>query len=72
MAKNGDCWKEPVVASVTKLLNEYKDLFPPNFTKVKGIKEEVENMKVELKVGTNSHRKRPYHLNPNMKQSVKT
>jgi hypothetical protein len=42
MASIGDYWDEKTIESITKLLREYRDLFPTTFTEMKGIAGELE------------------------------
>jgi hypothetical protein len=37
MASIGDYWDERIVERITKLLLKYNDMFPTNFTEMKGI-----------------------------------
>jgi hypothetical protein len=46
-------------------------LFPKTFSEIKGIKRAMGEMKIELKLGSNPIRHRPYHLNPAVKEKVK-
>lgn len=72
MEKIGDCWDEPTVETIIELLTKYKELFSWTFMKMKGIKEEVGTMKIQVKEGTKPIRKWSYHPNPSMKKRVKT
>jgi hypothetical protein len=67
----GDYWDEKIVEKITKLLRKYNDLFPINFTYMKGIAGELGEMKIPLKPEARPVRKRPYRLNPMYKQKVK-
>jgi hypothetical protein len=42
------------------VLREYEDLFPKTFLELKGIKGAMGEMKIELKLGSNPVRHRPY------------
>jgi hypothetical protein len=46
-------------------------LFPKTFLELKGIKGVMGEVKIELKLGSNSMRHRPYLLNPRVKEKVK-
>ena len=37
LAKIGDCWDDDTVGKVDELLTEYQELFPMEFSKLKGI-----------------------------------
>jgi hypothetical protein len=52
-------------------LREYEDLLPKTFSELKGIKRVMGEMKIELKLGSNPVRHRPYRLNPKVKEKVK-
>jgi hypothetical protein len=71
MASIGDYWDEQIVESIIELLCEYNDLFPTTFTEMKGIDEELGEMKIPLKHDARPIRQRPYILNPIYKQKVK-
>jgi hypothetical protein len=45
----GDYWDDATIGKITELLHEYQDLFPTNFTDMKGIKGPMEEMKIPLK-----------------------
>jgi hypothetical protein len=51
-------------------LQEYEDLFPKTFSKLKGIKGVMGEMKIELKPRSKPVRHRPYHLKPRVKEKV--
>ena len=55
--------------AVMTLLKEYVDMLPHSFTKMKGIKVKVGEMKIEIKLDSNPIRKQPYQLNPGIKKS---
>ena len=44
----GDYWDEEIVAKITNLLHEYQDLFPTNFSEMKGIVSDLGEMKIPL------------------------
>jgi hypothetical protein len=43
---------------------EYEDLFPTNFSKLKGIKGDLWDMRIELNLDSKPIKHRPYWLNP--------
>jgi hypothetical protein len=45
----GDYWDDATIDKTTKLLHEYRDLFPTKFTNLKGIKGSMGEMKIPLK-----------------------
>ena len=59
-----DYWDEETMAKITDLLHEFQDLFPTNFSEVKGILGYLGEMKIPLKPDAKPVRKRPYLLNP--------
>ena len=54
-----------------ELLHEYNNLFPTTFTEMKGIDEELGEMKIPLRSNERPIKQRPYKLNPIYKQKVK-
>jgi hypothetical protein len=50
IAMVGDYWDEKTIQEIQSLLREYEDLFPKTFSKLKGIKGVMEQMKIELKL----------------------
>ena len=57
--------------SITELLYEYIDLFPTTFKKMKGIEEELGEMKIPLRDEARPIKQRPYRLNPIYKLKFK-
>jgi len=49
-AKIGDYWDDVMVDKVAKLLHEYEDFFPTNFSDLKGIIGDLRVMKITLKL----------------------
>jgi hypothetical protein len=66
-----DYWNEKTSQEIQSLLWEYEVLFPRTFSELKGIKGVMGEMKIELKLGSNPVRHRPYRLNPRLKEKVK-
>jgi hypothetical protein len=64
MANIGDYWDEKAMERIIELLREYSDLFPTNFTEMKGIAGELGEMNIPLKPEARPIRQRPYRLNP--------
>jgi hypothetical protein len=56
---------------VANLLQEYHDLFPTTFSKMKGIEGDLGEMKIPLKPGAKPIRQRPYRMNSQYKEKVK-
>ena len=67
----GDYWDEETVAKITDLLHEYQDLFPTNFSKMKGIMGDLGEMKIPLQPDAKPSKQRPYRMNPKYKERVK-
>ena len=63
----GDYWDEEAVVKITELLHEYQDLFPTNFSKMKGIIGNLGEMKIPLKPDAKPVKQCPYRLNPRYK-----
>jgi hypothetical protein len=71
LANIGDYWDDATIDKITELLHEYQDLFPTNFTDMKGIKGPMGEMKIPLKPDARLVKQRPYKLNPKYKEKVK-
>ena len=67
----GDYWDEETVAKITYLLHEYQDLFPTNFSEMKGIVDDLGEIKIPLRPNVKPSKQRPYRLNPRYKEKVK-
>ena len=63
-ASVGDYWDEAMMEKITYFLHEFQELFPTNFSKMKGILGYLGEMKVLLKPDAKPVTKRPYRLNP--------
>jgi hypothetical protein len=71
LANVADYWDVATIDKITKLLHEYQDLFPTNFTDMKGIKGPMGEMRIPLKLDARPVKQRPYRLNPKYKEKVK-
>ena len=49
LANIGDYWDENILGKVAELLTEYQDLFPTNFSELKGITGDLGVMHITLK-----------------------
>jgi hypothetical protein len=67
----GDYWDVATIDKITRLLQEYQDLFPTKFTNTKGIKGPMGEMRIPLKPGAKPVKQRPYRLNLKYKEKVK-
>jgi hypothetical protein len=63
----GDYWDDATISKITELFHEYQDLFPTNFTDMKGIKGPMGEMKIPLKEDARPIKRTPYRLNPKYK-----
>jgi hypothetical protein len=50
LANVGDYWDDATIDKITELLHEYQDLFPTKFTEIKGIKGNMGEMRIPLKL----------------------
>ena len=67
-----DYWDEEIIAKITDLLHEFRDLFATNFREIKGIVGDLGEMKILLKPYARPVKQHPYRLNPCYKEKVKT
>ena len=67
----GDYWDEETIGKVIDLLHEFQDMFPTIFLEIKGIVDELNEMKISLRPYAKSVKQRPYRLNPRYKEKVK-
>jgi len=65
-----DYWDDTIVDKVVELLCEYQDLFPTNFSDLKGIISDLGIMKIIFKPNVKPVKQRPYHLDPKYKEKV--
>ena len=49
-ANIGNYWDDEAVAKITDLLHEYQNLFPTNFSKIRGIVGDLGEMKIPLRL----------------------
>jgi len=52
-------------------LHEHRDLFPTKFIEMKGIAEELVEMRIPLRDDAKPVRQRPYRLNPRYKEKIR-
>lgn len=71
MAIIGDYWDGETINQVVDLLKEYQDIFTTSFSKMKGIVDELGEMRIQLKPDAKPVKRRPYWLNPRYKEKVK-
>ena len=56
---------------ITDFMHEYHDLFPTNFSEMKGIVGDLGEMKIPLRPDAKPSKQRSYRLNPRYKEKVK-
>ena len=71
LAKIGDYWDDDNVSKVVEFLIEYRNLFPTNFSELKGIIGDLGVMRITLKLDACPIKKKPSRLNPKYKQKVR-
>lgn len=71
LASIGDYWHEQTTKEIFDLLKEYEGLFPASVSELKGIKEDLGEMQIILKPDARPFKRRPYHLNLQVKEKVK-
>jgi hypothetical protein len=71
LANVEDYWDVATIDKITKLLNEYQELFLTKFKDMEGIKGPMGEMRIPLKPYVRPVKKRPYKSNPKYKEKVK-
>ena len=56
---------------IIDFLHEYHDLFPTNFSEMKGIVDNLGEMKIPLRPDAKPSKQHPYRVNPRYKEKVK-
>ena len=69
MDKIGDQWSYQQVAEITNLLKEYRDVFVIDYKELKGLVQEMGEMKINIKPDARPFKKRPYKLHISIKKS---
>ena len=72
MARIGDYWSEQQTTKIVDLLKEYQDLFARDYKDLKGLVEEMGEMKIDLLTEAILFKKRPYKLAHKYKEIVNT
>jgi hypothetical protein len=62
MARVGDYWSDKKTMEIVDLLKEYQDVFTHDYKYLKGLVQEMGEMKIELLPGAKPIKKRPYKL----------
>lgn len=70
-ASIGDYFDDETIERIANLLWDYQDLFPTEFTEMKGILGDLGVMKIPLKPNAKPVKQRLYRLNPKYKAKVK-
>lgn len=66
----GDYWDDATIDKVIELLCEYQDLFPKNFSDMKGTIGDLGVMKITLKLDKKPVKQKLYHLKLKYKERV--
>ena len=72
MARIGDYWSEQQTKKIVDLLKEYQDVFARDYKDLKGLVEEMGEMKIDLLPKATPMKKRSYKLANKYKEIVKT
>ena len=67
----GDYWDKEIVTEITNLLHEYQDLFSTYFSEMKGIVNDLGEMKIPLLPDAKPSKQHLYRPNPKYKEKVK-
>ena len=59
------------MGKITDLLHEFQDLFPTNFSEMKGIVGDLGEMKIPLRPDAKMVRQQPYRMNLHYKEKFK-
>ena len=71
IAKIGDYWNEQQTAEIVTLLREFQDVFARDYKDLKGLVQEMGEMKIDNKPDVRPVKKRPYKLAHKYKEIVK-
>lgn len=72
MTRIGDYWSEQQTTEIVDLLKEYQDVLGRDYKDLKGLAEEMGEMKIDLVPEATPIKKRPYKLAHKYKEIVKT
>ena len=72
LAKIGDYWLKEKIDNIINLLNEYQYVFARDYKDLKGLVQEMDQMKIKFLHGTKPVKKMPYKLADKYKDIVKT
>jgi hypothetical protein len=62
MERIGDYWSDKQTTKIVDLLREYQDVFSRDYKDLKGLVQDMGEMKINLIPGANPIKKRPYKL----------
>ena len=71
LAKIGDYWNAQQTTEIVKLLREFQDIFSRDYKDLKGLVQEMGEMKIDTKPDVRPIKKRPYKLVHKYKEIVK-
>ena len=72
MARIGDYWSNQQTIEIIDLIKDYQDVFAMDYKDLKGIVEEMGEMKIDLLPEETPIKKRPYKLAHKYKEIAKT
>ena len=72
MARIGDYWLDQQTIEIVDLLKEYQDVFARYYKDLKGVVEEIGEIKIDLLPEASPIKKMPYKLAHKYKETVKT
>ena len=71
MARIGDYWDDDKMAEIVNLLKEFQDVFSQDYKELKGLVQEMGEMKIDIKLDARPIKKKPYKLAHKYKEIVK-
>ena len=71
LAKIGDYWNTQQTTEIVNLLREFQDVFARDYKDLKGLVQEMGEMKINTKPDVRPVKKRPYKLAHKYKEIVK-
>ena len=72
MVEIGDYWSEQQMTKIVDLLKEYHDVFAGEYKNLKGLVEEMGEMKIDLLSEATPIKQKPYKIAHKYKEIVKT
>ena len=71
MARIGDYWNDEKTTKIVNLLEEFQDVFSQDYKDLKGLVQEMGEMKIDIKLDARQIKKRSYKLVHKYKKIVK-